>query len=103
MKRFTFAKVITVCVLALCFPTLCNATTPELTSISRTSAGHIVLLGRSDPNAAITIQVLASLKPGSFTFLVQIDADDQGTIRYEDSDAVNVAQRFYRLADAGPH
>jgi hypothetical protein len=69
----------------------------RITSIVRLTNGHIVLQGIGVPNGAHTLQILPDLGSGTPTS-VPLSANGTGSIQYDDTNAVGLTKRFYRLA-----
>jgi hypothetical protein len=72
----------------------------KITSITRLANGHIVLQCLGAPNQVNNLQVSPDLSPGSFTTISPppVAADSTGAFQYDDSGAVGLTRRFYRLS-----
>jgi hypothetical protein len=68
----------------------------KITSIVRLDNGHIVLQCKGVPSQPNTIEASPDLL-SSFSFLVNVVADANGTFQYEDTVAGPLSKRFYRL------
>lgn len=73
------------------------STDPKITAITRLLNGHILLQCLGVPNRSHTVQVSPDLVI-PFTFLSSVTATADGSFQYEDFNAANFTQRFYRLA-----
>ena len=67
-------------------------------SIERLANGHIRLQGSGEPGGVYDLQLSPDLASGSFSFLANITADQNGRWQYEDAVAPEIERRFYRLA-----
>jgi uncharacterized delta-60 repeat protein len=67
-------------------------------SISLLTNGHVLLQGLGFPSRVHTISTSGNLTLGSFGFLDSVTPDASGFWEYEDSSAVGINSRFYRLS-----
>lgn len=72
----------------------------KILSIAGSGNGHILLQCTGVPNQVNNLQVSPDLSPGSFTTIVPapVAADATGAFPYDDTGAVGLTKRFYRLA-----
>jgi hypothetical protein len=72
----------------------------RITSIVRLTNGHAILQCLGVPNQVNDLQLSPDLSPGSFGTIMPVpnSADTAGAFQYDDSGAVGLTKRFYRLA-----
>jgi hypothetical protein len=68
----------------------------RIISITRLENGHISLTGLGLPNVVNTIEASPDLSE-PFAFLATVVPDPSGAFEFEDQEAANFTQRFYRL------
>jgi len=70
----------------------------EITSINHLADGQVVLQGLGVPETNHTLRASPHLAPGSFSTLDSVLTDAGGFWQYQDTNAVGLSSRFYRLS-----
>jgi hypothetical protein len=69
----------------------------EITAVTRLTNGHTVVQGIAAQGTNYTIEASPDLSPGSFTPLATVKSNNFGALQYDDANAGNFSQRFYRF------
>lgn len=68
---------------------------PTITAVTQSSNGHVIIMGQAAPSSSIGIQASPDLIT-SFGTIGSVNADTNGAFQYEDVNAANYTERFYR-------
>ena len=68
---------------------------PTITAVIQSSEGHLIIMGQADPFSSISIRASLNLI-STFGPLGSVGADSNGAFQYEDVNAANYSDRFYR-------
>ena len=70
---------------------------PTITGVSQTANGHIIIAGQADPLSLISIKAAPDLM-STFMTIDSVTADANGAFQYEDANAANDTEQFYRAS-----
>ena len=70
---------------------------PTITAVSQAANGHIIIVGRADPLSLISIKTAPDMM-STFMTIDSVTADADGGFEYEDANAANHLEQFYRAS-----